>query len=107
MHAIIASHCTGCELCLPPCPVDCIGLIPVEVNSQWTADQARASRIRFERRQLRTQRERRQRLERQNRPSDDMAPGKSAAKTRIIAAAVGRAREKRQIAAKIRATHES
>ena len=29
MHTVIASWCTGCELCLPPCPVDCIVLIPV------------------------------------------------------------------------------
>ena len=26
MHTVIASECTGCELCLPPCPVDCITL---------------------------------------------------------------------------------
>ena len=29
MHTIIESHCTGCELCLPPCPVDCITMEPV------------------------------------------------------------------------------
>jgi electron transport complex protein RnfB len=29
MHTIIADECTGCELCLPPCPVDCIDMIPV------------------------------------------------------------------------------
>jgi electron transport complex protein RnfB len=27
MHTVIAEHCTGCELCLPPCPVDCIDLV--------------------------------------------------------------------------------
>jgi electron transport complex protein RnfB len=27
MHTVIADLCTGCELCLPPCPVDCIELI--------------------------------------------------------------------------------
>ena len=26
MHTVIASECTGCELCVPPCPVDCIGM---------------------------------------------------------------------------------
>jgi electron transport complex protein RnfB len=30
MHTIIADECTGCELCLPPCPVDCIDLIPIK-----------------------------------------------------------------------------
>ena len=26
MHTVIASWCTGCELCIPPCPVDCIAM---------------------------------------------------------------------------------
>jgi electron transport complex protein RnfB len=25
---VIEAECTGCELCLPPCPVDCIDLLP-------------------------------------------------------------------------------
>jgi electron transport complex protein RnfB len=29
MHTVIASWCTGCELCIAPCPVDCITLEPV------------------------------------------------------------------------------
>jgi electron transport complex protein RnfB len=24
MHTVIESECTGCDLCIPPCPVDCI-----------------------------------------------------------------------------------
>jgi electron transport complex protein RnfB len=27
MHTVIEAQCTGCELCLPPCPVDCIALV--------------------------------------------------------------------------------
>ena len=26
MHTVIEPYCTGCELCLPVCPVDCIAL---------------------------------------------------------------------------------
>jgi electron transport complex protein RnfB len=26
MHTVIEAYCTGCELCLPVCPVDCIHL---------------------------------------------------------------------------------
>lgn len=26
MHTVIKQNCTGCKLCLPPCPVDCIAL---------------------------------------------------------------------------------
>ena len=29
MHTVLPDLCTGCELCLPPCPVDCIDLLPV------------------------------------------------------------------------------
>jgi electron transport complex protein RnfB len=26
MHTVITAECTGCELCIAPCPVDCISL---------------------------------------------------------------------------------
>ncbi|MGB0751970.1 MAG: electron transport complex subunit RsxB [Gammaproteobacteria bacterium] len=26
-HTVLVNQCTGCELCLPPCPVDCIDLV--------------------------------------------------------------------------------
>jgi electron transport complex protein RnfB len=29
MHTIITSECTGCELCIAPCPVDCISMQPI------------------------------------------------------------------------------
>jgi electron transport complex protein RnfB len=33
MHTVIESQCTGCELCLPPCPVDCIGMVATAGNA--------------------------------------------------------------------------
>lgn len=27
MHTVLTDLCTGCELCIPPCPVDCIDLV--------------------------------------------------------------------------------
>ena len=38
MHAVLPSLCTGCELCVPPCPVDCIALQPA--GRAWTPDDA-------------------------------------------------------------------
>jgi electron transport complex protein RnfB len=30
MHTVIESECTGCNLCIPPCPVDCIHIFEVQ-----------------------------------------------------------------------------
>ena len=38
MHTIIAAECTGCELCVAPCPVDCISMLVIEekiTNWKW------------------------------------------------------------------------
>jgi electron transport complex protein RnfB len=52
MHTVLASWCTGCELCLPPCPVDCIALVPVT-----TLPEADLSRARFDFRNARLARD--------------------------------------------------
>lgn len=46
MHTVIAAECTGCKLCLPPCPVDCITMI--ETGETWTHEErlSRASQYR-------------------------------------------------------------
>jgi electron transport complex protein RnfB len=28
MHTVVLALCTGCELCVAPCPVDCITMVP-------------------------------------------------------------------------------
>ncbi|MEW8587222.1 MAG: 4Fe-4S dicluster-binding protein, partial [Candidatus Thiodiazotropha sp.] len=33
MHVVISDECTGCERCLPPCPVDCILMQPIPLNT--------------------------------------------------------------------------
>jgi len=36
LHTILKAECTGCNLCIPPCPVDCIHIVPVEEDiSTW------------------------------------------------------------------------
>ena len=32
MHTIVADLCTGCELCIPPCPVECISMETVSAT---------------------------------------------------------------------------
>jgi len=36
MHTVIAAECTGCGLCLPPCPVNCIILVQDKtIGDRW------------------------------------------------------------------------
>ena len=46
MHTVITEECTGCELCIAPCPVDCIKMIPLdfeddEITKRKKSDLAR------------------------------------------------------------------
>ena len=43
MHTVINNECTGCELCIEPCPVDCIDMIEIKPfeNKKQRADQYR------------------------------------------------------------------
>jgi electron transport complex protein RnfB len=61
MHTVVTRDCTGCELCIPPCPVDCITMI--ETGAQPTREERRVAaaraRTRFERRTARRERDER------------------------------------------------
>lgn len=52
MHAVIEAHCTGCELCLPVCPVDCIKLENVSGQATgwnaWSQPLANNAKTRYE-----------------------------------------------------------
>jgi Na+-translocating ferredoxin:NAD+ oxidoreductase subunit B len=92
MHTVIEPYCTGCELCLPVCPVDCIELENVTgVATGWAAwsqSQADLARDRYMFSRLRRQRsliENDQRLEAQ------------AKKRTVIEAALARARAQRNV----------
>ena len=62
MHTVIVELCTGCDLCVPPCPVDCIAMPSVTGNATgwdaWSQSQADAARERHNRREARLARER-------------------------------------------------
>ena len=99
-------ECTGCELCLPPCPVDCIVLAPrpwrsAEIIPGSRRAEADRARRRFEQRNTRLERERREHAERMAakaaRRGDSVradANGSQARKRAIVEAALQRARAK-------------
>jgi electron transport complex protein RnfB len=51
MHTVLTELCTGCELCIAPCPVDCISMVPLLVSPAHAAlalPPAAESRRRYE-----------------------------------------------------------
>src|SRR5262249_44441655 len=104
MHTVLAALCTGCDLCVPPCPMDCIAMLPIEPAREWSADDARAARQRFETRERRLARERAEAEMRRTgktvtRQVDDAVHASDAearAKKARVAAAIERARERRK-----------
>lgn len=112
MHTVVPELCTGCDLCVHPCPVDCIVMYPVTEATGWAAwSQADADAAR-DRHDFRTARLRREKEETEARLADkarskmdkvnniDPADAASAAalerKKAIIAAAMERARIKKE-----------
>ena len=83
MHTVIEAQCTGCELCLPACPVDCILVEPATPGhsgwAAWSPAQADAARTRY--------RERRHRLDRAARETEERLAAKAQAKLADLAAA--------------------
>jgi electron transport complex protein RnfB len=63
MHVVLTEWCTGCDLCVPPCPVDCISMVSVTESrtgwDAWTTEQATLSQARYHAREDRLEREER------------------------------------------------
>lgn len=84
LHGVLTELCSGCELCVAPCPVDCVVMQPA--GREWTADDVRAARARYDVRATR-----RARTTMRPVPIDDHVRRR----TEAVAAALARAREKR------------
>ena len=115
MHTIVPDLCTGCDLCVHPCPVDCIVMYPVTETTGWAAwsqPDADAARARHDFRTLRLKREKQENDDRLATkaaakmdavealaPVDDAGAAEKERKRAIIAAAMERARAKKEAAA--------
>jgi len=106
---VLEKYCTGCELCVPVCPVDCIALENITGDrtgwDAWSQAEADQALERYESRKSRLAREEgehAQRLEAKAKakladlPAHTHDDAQDAARKRtIIEAALARAREKR------------
>ena len=104
MHTVLTDLCTGCGLCVPPCPVDCIEM-PVAEDPGWSSAQAHQARVQFEFRSMRLVREKKElnahRLEKshakhQQHNKNEHGADDISQKQAIVAAALARARARRQ-----------
>jgi len=67
MHTVITAQCTGCELCIAPCPVSCISM-EISTLPAWNRDDADQARRRYDaknRRLVKLEAEKAERLKRQ------------------------------------------
>jgi electron transport complex protein RnfB len=74
LHVIVPELCSGCGLCVEPCPVDCIAMSPLEAlyEEDTFFDRADRWRTQYEARNNRLARDEQQKLERYQTVKQDM-----------------------------------
>ena len=106
MHTVVPQLCTGCDLCVAPCPMDCIAMVPADPPHVWSPADADAARARFHARRERLAREKARQDETLEAKAlatraepvarDDLKPPQIRHQHAIVAAAVERARKRRE-----------
>jgi H+/Na+-translocating ferredoxin:NAD+ oxidoreductase subunit B len=87
---VVLSLCNGCELCIAPCPVDCISMVPA--GRAWSIADADAARARFAARNARNAARARQAHCATSRARDD---AEQTRRRDAVARALARARARR------------
>jgi len=91
MHTVLAALCTGCGLCVAPCPVDCIAM--AAAGRAWSLEDARMAGDRY--------RARNRRLAAravQSSGKKSVGDAERAERQAAVAAALARARSRRRAA---------
>lgn len=104
MHTVIRQECTGCDLCIAPCPVDCISMQAVAKPGQapqnpwpdYARQEVDRARCRCQRRLARQQQKKAVRIVCAPAPSNGANIQAKMAKKTEIAAAIARAKKRRQ-----------
>ncbi len=97
MHTVITDYCTGCELCIAPCPVGCISMqataeVPDIIDKPDAQAKAKLAKDRFDKRKLRLNSDKQQKLAQHAKPSSKTASNKDVSID--ILAAVQRSKSK-------------
>jgi electron transport complex protein RnfB len=110
MHTVVDSLCIGCELCVPPCPVDCISMVAGSPERAWTRKRAVAAGAQVKAHKRRLEREQQARDQRlasrepdDTEPADEVVDAAASVSDRIaatVARAVQRARRRRSDASR-------
>ena len=64
MHTVLTKLCTGCKLCIEPCPVDCITLVENSQHKNFTTEEQSKLKKQFAKFSRDNKNNRKQRLKR-------------------------------------------
>ena len=103
MHTVIQDECSGCELCIEPCPVDCIDLVEIASHDSLSEKSRRQRAVqyrqRYEARNARLQAEKQKsRKQHKHAKQADIADHKTTIDERkkAISEAIARSKAKRE-----------